>query len=363
VRPFRVATFHRGGGQLGEAHLVAEDPDRADLLQRVVAVGGGPLVGRQVDLQGAVIVQRAQRDASHQGSGQCDAHKRAAGVRPPSRPQQAQANAQRHLERAIPQRILQQAVQRQHRQHRPGQLPQRIGLTPRSGTPGCPQGGTAQDQRHRSTQFHRQVQRQVMGVVQDVAEPHTLVQVHVMGVVQPAPAPAEPRLLPDQFEHVRPQGGAARATVARLPLRRVKMPGCAPPVTSSGMARRGQAGRAGSDRRQHPACCALPVQRPTAKPDPGSAATGTNRCANATAHCPRPAAQPARTRLQRADQTSRRVRANQSSAHKRNAGQTRVVVALAQITEGVARGWPWLTHGASACFRCRCIAEQPIPGH
>lgn len=53
----------------------------------------------------------------------------------PEGKQQTQADAKRHLERPVPQGILQQTVQRQHGQHGPGQLPQGIGLAPGAGAP------------------------------------------------------------------------------------------------------------------------------------------------------------------------------------------------------------------------------------
>ena len=98
-----------------------------------------------------------------------------------------------------------------HGQHSPCQLAQGVGLAPRAGAPGGPQGGTRQEQGHRKSQFHGQLQGQVVGVVQDVAKAWTGVEFAVVRVVQPAPSPAHPRRLADQFQHIRPQRQAAGA--------------------------------------------------------------------------------------------------------------------------------------------------------
>ena len=63
----------------------------------------------------------------------------------------------------------------------------------------------------RDAQFHRQVQRQIVGVVQNVAKPRAVVERDVVRVVQFAPAPAQPRLLRYQVKHVGPECAAAAA--------------------------------------------------------------------------------------------------------------------------------------------------------
>jgi hypothetical protein len=207
-----------------------------------------------------------------------------------------------------------------------------------------------------------------MGVVEDVAEPRTLIQVHVVGVVQPAPAPAKPRLLPDQFEHVRPQGHATRT--CRRPH--------AQPGEDAGMRtgreqhrqahRRNQVGR--HDRRQRPARGALPVQAP----DPGQAQDQQEfKQAGARMR------QRVSSRQQGGGQdhaqgpTEPGVVASQpEQGAQRDAGQARVQIALAKVAKGlpeVGLADPWCQAASHARVlqpaekRADQPGQQPGPGH
>ncbi|OIQ67649.1 hypothetical protein GALL_507710 [mine drainage metagenome] len=102
-------------------------------------------------------------------------------------------------------------MQQDDSQHAPGQLAHRVALAPGLGAPDQPCAAGAHQQRDRQAKLNGQVQGQVMCVVQNVAKPDPGVQRDEVCVDQLAPAPAQPGLLPDQVQHIAPQGQPAAA--------------------------------------------------------------------------------------------------------------------------------------------------------
>ena len=108
-------------------------------------------------------------------------------------------------------------MQQNHAKHTPRHVANRVSFTP-GFLPPNPQHKTATDQqRNRNAQLNRQMQGQVVGIVENLAKARTVVQVHVVRVIKFAPAPAQPRFLRDQLQHIAPQRQAAAAHRVPLP--------------------------------------------------------------------------------------------------------------------------------------------------
>ena len=149
---------------------------------------------RQVDLADARVVPRGVGRSPPAAGRRAPASapaSRTAAIASRGRDQPAQAGAERDLERAVPERVFEQAVQQDQRRA----APTPAGAAARVSRQGrCRQGPpqpAATDQHgRRHAQFHGQVQRQVVRVVQDVAEARARIQRHEVRVIEFAPAPA-----------------------------------------------------------------------------------------------------------------------------------------------------------------------------
>ena len=102
-------------------------------------------------------------------------------------------------------------MQQDERKYSPGHAARCILLAPGATAPNQvqPQGADSESQWH--TQFNGEMQGQVVGVVQDLAESRPVVLRQEMGVVQLPPTPTPPRFLCDQVQYVAPQDPSASA--------------------------------------------------------------------------------------------------------------------------------------------------------
>ncbi|MNK66666.1 hypothetical protein D3C87_859890 [compost metagenome] len=91
----------------------------------------------------------------------------------------------------------------------PRHQPQGIALAPRLRRTHHPQKAAADEQRRRNAQLDREVQRQVVGVVEDHGETRAVVQRGEVREAEFAPAPAGEGALSDQGESVLPEDDAA----------------------------------------------------------------------------------------------------------------------------------------------------------
>ena len=96
-------------------------------------------------------------------------------------------------------------------QHTPGQLPGAVLLCPGLGTRDQQQGSATKQQGRWQAKLNRQVQGQVVRIVQNIAKTCARVERDEVRIIKFAPAPAEPRLQTDQVQHIAPHDQAALA--------------------------------------------------------------------------------------------------------------------------------------------------------
>ena len=225
-------------GRIGGRQILRGEPGKAHLVRKQhplglghgphIAQGGWALGHRLVELAHHPVLvgshaQHCGADQAH-GGPQAPPHIDIAqlAAQPPPRlghttprrtppAQQHQRKQGGDLEGAVPQRVFEQAVQPHHSDHAPGQLAHGVGLAPGARPHQPRQHAAAQQQRGGQAQLHRQVQGQVVGVVQQHAKTFFGEQRDVVRVAQLPPPPARPGLERDEVQHVRPQHPACAA--------------------------------------------------------------------------------------------------------------------------------------------------------
>ena len=225
-------------GRIGGRQILRGEPGKAHLVRKQhplglghgphIAQGGWALGHRLVELahHPVLVGSHAQPSGADQAHGgpQAPPHSDIAqlaaqpaprlGHTTPRRAPPAQQHQRKQggdLEGAVPQRVFEQAVQPHHSDHAPGQLAHGVGLAPGARPHQPRQHAAAQQQRGGQAQLHRQVQGQVVGVVQQHAKTFFGEQRDVVRVAQLPPPPARPGLERDEVQHVRPQHPACAA--------------------------------------------------------------------------------------------------------------------------------------------------------
>ena len=187
------------------------------MAQGIVAVGQITHLRRTINLCNTVEIPRSiqasyKQEAGHAHGQACRSWRRSLNGRWAwSLPQQPHAHTQSHLKWPVPQRIFQQAMNSQHHQHAPGQQALNIQLLPRSATQHPSRYGQDRQGRKGNAQLQRQMQRQIVRVVQHVAKPFARIARHEMRKISLCPAPTQPRMLRNHVQSVRPQHMAAGA--------------------------------------------------------------------------------------------------------------------------------------------------------
>ena len=230
VNPLRVVWRDLRRCEFGKQNMLAVKPGSPNVIQGVLTVGRRSGLGVQIDLADAVVIPQGVADPEHRRQRACEqGNSRLPSARgcgsarlrrhAVSRhrhqltrtPQKPAAQYRCNLKWPVPERVLQHAVQSDQRQNRPGHAPRQVGLLPWLGMPQLPKKQSAQGHRHRQPKLDRHVQRKVVRVVENVAKACAWVKRHEVGIVELAPAPAGPRLLGDQVQHIAPQRDTAEA--------------------------------------------------------------------------------------------------------------------------------------------------------